>query len=561
VRAHSIDPESGSDPGLSADALMVARMRLVLSVSALLAVGVDTESGQEHLEGSVWLAFSCYALYSLGVYACTRTGQPYFQGRAIHWLDVLWFTLIVFVTGGVGSLYFLFYFFAILTSSFRWGYEEGARITMASVASFAACSLGASNGDYTAQLLMRTTFLLALGHMIGHWGGSKVTLRRQLALLNRVSRLSNPRFGVNRTLARTMEQTLAFFGASHCILLTRDAASGPWTMRTLGRRTAGGVESVEQFGESALTALDAEHIVLSNREPWPLRLLRAQGHACSIRAPRWLPLDAPGLRRCAAVAAMLEVRSFISTPVPMRQGEGRIYVASRGGLFHKADALFLAHIVNQVFPVIETIGVLDRMATDAASKERLKISLDLHDTAIQPYIGLKLGLSALRKKAAPDNPLIEDLDRLASMADSVVAELRHYAGTVRHGGTGRAPCAFILPHLHRHAARIKVLYGIDVDIVVESNVQLDDRMTAEVLQLVREGLNNICKHTHARRGGIRIGCTDGKLQIRIENEACGTGATNFRPRSISERATALGGSTLVSQGAGGTTAVLVEIPI
>jgi signal transduction histidine kinase len=78
---------------------------------------------------------------------------------------------------------------------------------------------------------------------------------------------------------------------------------------------------------------------------------------------------------------------------------------------------------------------------------------------------------------------------------------------------------------------------------------------------VREGLNNICKHTHAHRGCIRISCVGGKLHIRIENEGCGTEFANFRPRSISERAAALGGRAQVSQGAGGATAVLVEIPI
>ncbi len=561
MQAQPSDPECGTDPGVAVDALMVARMRLVLSVSALLAVAVD--AAQEPLDGGIWLAFSGYAVYSLGIYACTRSGQPYFLGRTIHWFDVMWFTLMVFATGGAQSLYFLFYFFAILTSSFRWGYEEGARVTMASVASFAACSLGAHTGEYTPQLLMRTTFLLALGHMVGHWGGSKVALRRRLALLSQVSRLSNPRFGVERTLASTMEKMLAFFHASHCILLTRETADGAWVMRMLGRTEtgeSGGVQVIDHLSDSPLMALGAERIVLSNRLRWPLRLLRPQSLDCDARVQRWSPQDAQGRRRSAAVAAMLEVRAFITAPVAMCQGEGRVYVASRDGLFRKSDALFLAHIMNQVFPVIETIRVLDRMASDAASKERLKISLDLHDTAIQPYIGLKLGLSALRKKASADNPLIDDLDKLACMADSVVAELRHYAGTVRRGGADN-PCAVILPHLHRHAARIKVLYGIDIDIVVEGDVHLDDRVTAEVLQLAREGLNNICKHTHARHGCIRIGCADGKVQLRIENEGTDTEAAAFRPRSISERAAALGGSAHVHQGTNGTTAVLVEIPI
>jgi signal transduction histidine kinase len=542
---------------------MVARMRLVLSVSALLAAAVDTGGAQLRLHGGTWLAFSGYALYSLGVYACTRSGQPYFQGKAIHWFDVLWSTLLIVVTGGIQSHYFLFYLFAILTSSFRWGYEEGARITMASVALFTACCLAAVTDDSsTPQLLMRATFLLALGHMIGHWGGSKVALQRRLALLSQVSRLSNPRFGVDRTLASTMEKTLAFFNASHCILLMRDAANGPWAMRSLAQADPGQparVETLDLLASSPLMGLGAEHIVLSNRRPWPLSLLGAQAQVCAPRTQRWLAQDAQGLARSAAVAAMLEVRAFISAPLPLRQGEGRIFVGARRGLFQKADATFLAHIMSQVIPVIETIKVLDRMASEAASKERLKISLDLHDTAIQPYIGLKLGLSALRKKASADNPLVADLDRLAAMADGVVAELRHYAGTVRDGADNR--CEFILPHLHRQAARIKVLYGIDIDIVVEGDVQLDDRMTAEVLQLAREGLHNICKHTDAHHGRIRIGCADGKLQLRIENDACDAEPVEFQPRSISERAAALGGSARVSRGWDGATAVLVEIPI
>ncbi|MDQ0571618.1 signal transduction histidine kinase [Variovorax paradoxus] len=562
--ATSFDPDCGTDSNLTADAVMVARMRLVLAISALLAIAVDAGEAQQHIGSPVWLAFAGYLVYSVGVYICTRMGQPYFQGKAIHWFDVLWFTLLTFVTGGVSSLYFLFYFFVILTSSFRWGYEEGARVTMASVASFVACSLGTGTGTdtYTPQLLMRTTFLLALGHMIGHWGGSKVELRRRLALLSQVSRLSNPRFGVNRTIAGMMQKTLAFFEASHCILLTRDTATSTWVMRTLRKSHAGESVSVETIGrasESPLTALEAERIVLNKRRPWPLNWLRAPSQACDPRTHHWLPLDEHGMHDSAAVGAMLEARSFMSAPLPMRLGEGRIYMSSQDGSFRRSDALFLAHIMGQVFPVIETIEVLDRMASDAASKERLKISLDLHDTAIQPYIGLKLGLSALRKKATADNPLIDDLENLANMAEGVVADLRRYAGSVKHGADNQ--CEFILPHLHRQAARIKTLYGIDIAILLEGNVHLDDRMTAEVLQLVREGLNNICKHTHAHRGCIRIGCTDGKLQIQIENEASDEKFAAFRPRSISERAAALGGRAQVSQGADGATAVLVEIPI
>ncbi|WP_269759605.1 hypothetical protein [Variovorax sp. E3] len=276
------------ESGVAADALMVARMRLVLSVSALLAVAVDAGDNRQQIDTAVWLSFSGYILHSLLVYAFTRLGSPYFQGKAIHWSDVLWFTLIIFMTDGVQSLFFLFYFFAILTSSFRWGFEEGARVTVASVASFAACGLGTSTGGDAPQLLMRTTFLLALGHMIVHWGGSKLGLQRRLALLSDVSQLSNPRFGAGRTIARTMEKTLAFFRASHCILLTRDTSTGNWILRTLRKDDACEHVSVETIGhiaESPLMALAPDRTVLCNRLPWPLNRFRAPSHGFDAAPP------------------------------------------------------------------------------------------------------------------------------------------------------------------------------------------------------------------------------------------------------------------------------------
>jgi len=550
------------DASVGADALMVARMRLVLSVSALLAVVVDAGEYRQQIQSAVWLAFSGYVLHSLLVYACTRMGRPYFRGKVIHWSDVLWFTLIIFVTDGVQSLFFLFYFFAILTSSFRWGFEEGARVTVASVASFAACGLATSTGDEAPQLLMRSTFLLALGHMIVHWGGSKLSLQRRLALLGDVSQLSNPRFGAGRTIARTMEKTLAFFRASHCILLTRDTSTGNWTLRTLRKDDTCehvSVETIGRIAESPLMTLPADCTVLSNHLPWPLSQLYAQSHVFEAGADGWRPEDEDGAQRCEAIADMLEARAFISAPLPMRLGEGRVFVSSRDGLFNKSDALFLSHLMEQIFPTIETIEVLDRMASEAASAERLKFALDLHDTAVQPYIGLRMGLCALRRKAAADNPLSEDLDKLASVAEGVIADLRRYAGEVRQGANNS--CGLVLPPLHRQAARIKGLYGIDIAVAVDGPLQLDDRVSAEVLQMVGEGLNNICKHTQARHGSVHIACRNGRLQLSIENEACEESFTQFRPHSITERATALGGRAQVRQCESGGTAVLVEIPI
>ena len=123
----SIKPnnKNESDSSLAtntADAQMVSRMRMVLAVSVLLAVFIDA-SGLSALSGYTWLVFFGYLIHSIVINIYSQLDKPFIQSVLIHRLDVIWFALIVIFTGGVNSFFFIFFFFAILTSSFRWGFE------------------------------------------------------------------------------------------------------------------------------------------------------------------------------------------------------------------------------------------------------------------------------------------------------------------------------------------------------------------------------------------------------------------------------------------------------
>lgn len=189
------------------------------------------------------------------------------------------------------------------------------------------------------------------------------------------------------------------------------------------------------------------------------------------------------------------------------------------------------------------------------------MSLDLHDTAIQPYVGLKLGLSAIRHKATPENPLVEDIDKLLAMSEKVIADLRKYAMTVKSGSGSVEP--LFLAVLRQQAAQIREFYGVDIDISVANEIGVSDRLGVEVLQLVREGLTNICKHTMAQRGFVKIECVNGWLKLQIENEGMDSGleVPDFMPRSLSERAAGLGGQVRVKKIPQGNTVVYVDIPV
>src|ERR1044072_7334823 len=91
--------------------------------------------------------------------------------------------------------------------------------------------------------------------------------------------------------------------------------------------------------------------------------------------------------------------------------------------------------MDHVMPMIDNTLLVDRLASQAADYERQRLSRDIHDSAIQPYIGLKLGLDALRRRAADSDPVARDLAELADRTDYVINDLRTFVGGLRGPGS------------------------------------------------------------------------------------------------------------------------------
>lgn len=538
---------------LAAEA-MVPRMRLLLAACVLMTVLVDSSDLVESSH-TAWLAATGYLGYSLVIYVLQELRGPGAGGRVVHWGDVAWYAVIVATTGGIDSIFFLFFFFAIITASFRHGLEEGIRVSLASAVLFASCVLLPGYVLDLPRLLMRTAFLLGFGYVSAQWGESSVRNAQRLSLLRDVSRVSNPRFGVDRTVTAAMARMADFFQAQTCLLVLRDAECAACTIRSVKRGAASPVSAAQTLHE------DAAHRLLA----LPAGQVCAYSRPCGWRALPGLRLPAsaspgtPDLALLESLAELLEANAFISAPVSMQRASGRVYVLSSSGRFSQGDALFLNHAIVQAFAVIDNIDLLDCIASQAAAVERRKMGWNLHDAAIQPYVGLQLGLSALRNKADAGNPLREDLDKLLHMANEVIADLRHFACSLRQAPQQREPV--FLDALRKKVAQVKAFYGIEITLTAEDVLDLNDRVAAEALHIVTEGLSNICKHTSARRGGVWIRCEPRCLKICIENEAHGSPCHSFVPRSITERVRSLGGKVTVQRGAAGAVAVQVEIPI
>jgi signal transduction histidine kinase len=545
-----------------AGASMIFIMRLLLAVSALLTLFIAPDDmGASGQQGALsWLIFTGYLVHSATLLVAVRYhGNPFWHGKLVYWLDLGWYCLMIYCSGGSNSFFFPFFFFVILTSSFQWGFDEGARITLASALALSVATWLANNSTNQPQLLLRTTFVLALGYMIAYWGGLGLTQRRRLELLRRVSQLSNPRFGVDQTIASVLHQTRDFYRASQCMLLMRNGPDDLWRLHATSARDQPRQGTQSMLGDAAaapLLAFGADELVQYARPLHPLLARTREAWGRAGDAPRWQRLADDTV---APLADLFDAASFVSAPLPLRKGEGRIYVISDQHRLLRGDAVFLHQLAAQVFPVIENIMLLDRLASDAAFRERQKIARDLHDTTIQPYIGLRHGISAVRQSLQAEHPAGAELDKLLDMTGQVIADMRAFAKNVRQGAARQE--AELLVALRRQAGQVQAFYGIAIAVRAAEGLSVSDRLAAEVFQIVNEGMSNIRKHTRARSGVIDLSNVDGQLMIRIENDSPEPPPTPFLPGSIAERAAALGGTIDIGHLARGATVVTIAIPV
>ncbi|MDD5250373.1 MAG: histidine kinase [Rhodocyclaceae bacterium] len=540
--------EKSAQPYPYFDALgfrLMSLLRVTLALSGLLVA--------PQWQSALAVLLLLYVIYSAVAHGLVLYRESLLHARFWHWLDVGWGIAVIAASGGADSDYYLFFIYPIIVASLRRGTDEGAALSVAAVAGWLLVALlaagGAGPGQWQ-QVLLRAAALLVLGYAIALWAGFEARQRKRLVLLGEMNRLPNPRFGPDRLIAATLELLRDFYRADRCIAVF--GADGEPRIHVAPAR------AVAPELEDALLALPERCVVVANARPRWLRFLGARLRIEGVAEAELAAARAAGRE----LASSLGAGSWISVPLELGGGVlGRLYLLSRHGRFGSFDICLLRQAMDKFVPLVETVKLLDRLATDAAETERKKICLDLHDSAIQPYLGLKLGLEALRRKVEPTNALAGDIDDLYRMTQDSIAELRGYVRVL--GGHAQRQAAALMEGLRRQVERFHGFYGIKVDVNLLSDVNLNDRLTAEVVQMVGESLSNIGRHTSSREVTINLSSSNDQLVTQIINHGGAGDAAwqRFTPVSLTRRAQHLGGSVEVAPQASGGTAVRVTIPL
>jgi signal transduction histidine kinase len=559
-------PAASNDP-LSEqwiDLRLIAGMRVVLGTSALLVllIGPLRPIGRDM---PTYVALVLYSLYGLLIYHLSIRRNPLVAHKVLPWLDMLWYLPLIAFTSDTNNLFYYFFFFSIIVASFSWGLTDGLRLTLASAVVYTIVGLIAAPRDRPLDhLLMAPIGLLIFGYIIARWGGYHTELKNRLKLLKEVTVFSNPRFGIDRTIKAILESIRAFYDAETCVLVVPGKpGDDSYQMYRVARgihpsRSAPpeiGHEAAEQF---LSPSLDFAVIYKKNGS--------AQTRLFDVKSRLFSETSST---RSEKLAGMLEAQRYLSVPVYYRhQAVGRLYIINGPNRIDSADMDFMLQLMDHVTPVMENIRLIDNLASDAAEQERRRIAHDIHDSVIQPYLGLQFGLVALDQKLEAGNTGIrENVQELLELTNQELAELRHFVWGLR---ANEERGDVLLPAIERYAERFSLVTGIKVDVAAHGKVKVNDRLAAELFQIVAEGLSNVRRHAFCRDARVEIECKETSLLLQIKNSRPRTGVNpdgergdgkSFRPHSIAERAASLGGDTKVFVDDKDYTVVSVGIPL
>jgi signal transduction histidine kinase len=293
--------------------------------------------------------------------------------------------------------------------------------------------------------------------------------------------------------------------------------------------------------------------------------------ACYDQAPAWwkkfLPRTYPSIADASckneldAIANLLDSQYFLTLPYQQQDGTtGRIFITPQKHTATQSDLDFISQLLTSISRIAENLQLMDELISESAKHERFRISLDIHDTTIQPYIGLKLGLDALNRQAGSNNPLSKDISELLGMTEATIHDLRRYVSLLREDNVLAGES--LVSSIKEQADRFKRFYRIDVRVNCDAKIRVNSQLAGAVVQLFSEGLSNILRHTQTRNAYLSIYSDNNLLRLEIANEAPTDQAKiEFIPRSINARAQSLGGTSFVKRDAQGYTVVHINIPI
>ncbi len=205
-----------------------------------------------------------------------------------------------------------------------------------------------------------------------------------------------------------------------------------------------------------------------------------------------------------------------------------------------------------------------RDAMRVAEEERQRLRRNLHDAVLQ-----RIYVAALHARRTANDlrrlvvPRLEDVEAQASELDAAMKEIRDFLTGTRDSGLAGEALASALRGVavaYRRQTRMEVV----LDLLPSVLDGVASEHGTHLLQVLREGLSNACRHGKARRCLVRLVAKEDGLGMEIEDDGQGfdmTGASEGQGlANLRARTRECGGEFSIDSRPGGPTILAAWIP-
>lgn len=233
----------------------------------------------------------------------------------------------------------------------------------------------------------------------------------------------------------------------------------------------------------------------------------------------------------------------------------------RGQPFTENDLRMVETFAAQAAVAVEYARAHEELQRMAVMLDRERIAKELHDGAIQSLFAVGMGLEATAA-LTDDGEVVQRIDQASQEVDRVIRDLRNYIFGLRPGILADRQLDQALRELALDfESKTGIVTAVDID---ESTASELSSRAGDLVQLTREALSNIGRHSQAETCSVRLRRDDEAAVLVIDDDGAGfetmlaEGGPGNGLRNIRERAESLGGiASIDSKPREGTTITVI----
>jgi len=531
---------------------LIAIGRLVLAAFFLIAIWIDPSEPSQNATITYGLLAS-YLTYSLVLLAAFTWQKDHIRNLLLvvtHSVDLLVFSLLMSLTEGPNSPFFVFFVFFLVCATLRWQWRGTLWSAVAALFVVIALSLYPHNllHDPNFELnrfIIRIAYLTVVATMLGFLGAYEQSTRNVLTMLAEWPHTLSDEL---QTMTNEMLGHAATILGVPRILLAWEEEEEPWLHLVLWTQKGCQYtcEHPDTFGTLVVGHLaGASFFCRDVTNPHPQVVHNS-------------PVGLQGLQG-SPLPKLLQKRFAMSTvlisEVKGEKNSGHLMALDKKTI--TTDDLVLCEIVaHEVAARLDNFFLLRQLQQTATAEAQIRLARDLHDGLLQSLTGAALQLeTAQRLIESEPQTARQRIHEIQQLLAAEQRELRLHINELRPFLPDRPTEDFgLADRLETLAEQIGLQWDRVVEIILHPPVpRITRSMAREIYFIVNESLINAVRHAGASSVHAELSFDSDRINITVIDDGNGFPFhgryeldTLFEmkrgPRTLKERISALKGT-------------------